>query len=184
MRKLLYPLTFIIFILIQNPYIKLFLAIFYMIICFIRGMRVRAINSILLMATIVLLSGLNPHGEVILDLSFYKLTVDSLNKGVYKGSLLIGSLYLSKMITSGTIFLPGSIGNFIGRVFYYFNQLSAPRSIKINNLINELDKSLMNLNHNFESVDKKAPLKSPLSPLIISLLLYLLDIELQYNILF
>lgn len=183
-RKIAYPLTFILFILISNPTIKLILAILYLLTSYFRGNRIRILNSALLLLTIIIIAGFTPQGEILIDLPFYKVTLEALKKGVYKGSLLIGSLYLSKIITSGTILLPGSLGKFISKVFFYFSQISTHRDIKLKSLISDLDYTLLNLDHNYKSEVTSKNVNYSLFPFISTLVLYLLDIGIEYNILF
>lgn len=155
-----------------------------MVIIYLKGSRVNVLRSLILLLILVVISLLTPQGLVLFKVGSIEVTYIALTKGIYKGSLLIGSLYLSKLITSGTVKLPGSLGVFIGEIFFYFSQFSTKRKIEYKNIVKELDHILLNLNHDFNGSDITRTEKASLTPLIITTTLFTLDTFIKYNIFF
>lgn len=177
MRKIIYPLTFILFLFVENPYLKLLCTISFLIINISLGKKVRIIPNILLILTLSMLEQFTPRGLVLHTIGPFDITKGSLEAGLYKSSLLIGTIYLSKIITTGIIILPGRVGILISDIFSYFNQLSSGPKLSPANLINDLDNKLLNLNcHERETEKNSSPTKLQMTPLITTLILLALDI--------
>lgn len=131
----------------------------------------------MLLLTLTILEQFTPRGLVLYTLGPFNITKGSLESGLFKSSLLIGTIYLSKIITSGTIKLPGKIGILIADIFSYFNQLSSGSKITPKNLINDLDNKLLNLNRDDIDVKySKRAIKTQFAPFILSLFFIALDI--------
>lgn len=162
---------------IENPYLKLLCSLSFLIINIKLGKKVRIVPNILLLVTLMLLEQFTPRGLILYALGPFNITMGSLESGLFKSSLLIGTIYLSKIITSGTIKLPGKIGILIADIFSYFNQLSSGNNLSPSNLINDLDNKLLNLNRDVNEVEYSGKtIKTQITPLILTLIFITLDI--------
>lgn len=173
-------LTLILFLLISSPFIKLATSLIYLVLAGIKGIRVRILPNIIILITIILITLFSPAGLEILNIRGFSITLGALFNGVYKASLLIGTLYLSKIILSTNIRFPGRIGTLVESLFFYFNQMTSGKRIKGVNLIEELDQLLLGLNHKKEKNSiKKERVKDPsLLLFITTLILLAIDITL------
>lgn len=177
MKKVIYPLTFLFFIFINNPYLKILCTISFLLMNLVLSKKVRIIPNILLIFTLTVLEQFTPRGLVVYEIGVFNITKGALESGLFKSSLLIGTIYLSKIITTGTIILPGKVGILIGDIFSYFNQLTHGEKIWGSNVIEDLDSKLLNLSKDskkIESTKEKTP--THIIPFIISLILLALDI--------
>lgn len=184
-NKFIYPLTLILFLLIGNPYLKLAMTLIYIFSCKLWGFKIKWLSNTLLFITLIAISQFNPNGLVLLSFGFYTVTKGAVEIGIYKASLLIGTIYLSKIITTGRILLPGGIGLLLGDIFSYFNQLTSGERIQGKNIIKELDKKLLLLKNEDSNTRKDVILyKNRLLPLILTIILLILDRSIAIKLFF
>jgi len=138
-------ISLVLFILIENPFIKLGLAIFYILLSLINGMRIKILPNLILFVSITIINLFVPQGQILLKWHSITITRDALFSGIEKSSLLIGLMYLSKNITFSSIKIPGRAGYVIRDTFHYFNQLSSGERITKGDIIKQIDKKLLNL---------------------------------------
>lgn len=138
-------ISIILFIFINNPFLKLLLAVFYILFSALRGMKIKILPNLTIFLSIIIINILVPQGLILYRLGPIIITRESLFSGIEKSSLLIGLLYLSRNISLINIKLPGRAGIIIRDTFHYFNQLTEGERISPKNLISQIDKKLMAL---------------------------------------
>lgn len=152
------------------------MALIYMISCKLWGFKIKLLPNFLLFITLIIITQFNPKGLVLFSIGFYNITKGAIETGIYKASLLIGTIYLSKIITTGRILLPGGIGLLLGDIFSYFNQLTSGERIKGKNIIEELDKKLLNLESKDSSLKENIIFnRNRLLPLVLTISILILD---------
>lgn len=170
-------LSIALFLFIEHPFLKLFLAIFYIVFSLLSGMKVKIMPNLILFSSLILINLLVPQGEVLFELSYIIITKDALFNGIEKSSLLIGLLYLSKNISFSNIKIPGRPGIIIRDAFYYFNQLSSGDRIKPVKILEQIDQKLVELKPPEESLqnDNKPISKTLYFLMGITLITFTLD---------
>lgn len=175
--------TIVIFLLINNPLIRLFMACIFILISFLSGSKVKLKPNLILFISITIITILSPEGLVLFSIGSLKITKGALLTGIDRSSLLIGLLYLSKNISMSNIKFSGKIGIIIRDTFHYFNQLTSGEQVKFKNLIPQLDNKLLSLTpYNLKdySVENTKKRNSNYIILFLTLILFLLD-KLLYN---
>lgn len=170
--------SIILFLLINNPLVKLALSLIYIIVSIINGQKVKILPNILLFISIVIISLFSPYGKVLLQLGPILITEEAILSGINKASLLIGMIYISRTLTLNNVKLKGSLGRVIERTFIYFNQLTRGDKITIKNFMTEIDNRLLNLKKDkvesqSQSISSKS--KTVYAILTITILFFALD---------
>lgn len=120
----------------------LFVILFF-IVASIKRKKIKILPSILVTLTVTFFALLSPYGKVILTIGSLKITLDSLNLGLKRSGILVGMVFLSQIIISPNIKLPGKAGKFLKQVFYWLKKLTEVRiKFKPKMLIETLDNRL------------------------------------------
>lgn len=120
----------------------LFVILFF-IVASIKRKKIKILPSILVTLTVTFFALLSPYGKVILTIGSLKITLDSLNLGLKRSGILVGMVFLSQVIISPKIKLPGKAGKFLKQVFYWLEKLTEVRiKFKPKMLIETLDNRL------------------------------------------
>jgi hypothetical protein len=124
-QKLIFGLIFIPAFLLQESLIVRFVQFLILISLFIfYGGRFRILPNIILFFGIVLAYTLQPAGKLIFMLGVFPITRGALFSGISRSLMLIGLIYLSRLSISSKLKFKGTLGNLIGRVFYYFEAVT------------------------------------------------------------
>ena len=170
-------LSITLFLFIQNPLLKLGITFLYILGFKLFGQKVRLIPNIFLIISIIVINVLSPEGRVLYTFGQFNLTVEALLGGIDKSALLVGLIYLSKILTKEPITIPGYFGELLSKTFFYFNQLTSGDKVNIKTFIRDIDKKLYELDHNYKesfvSNNKIDPLQIAVS--ITTLLTFILD---------
>lgn len=127
---------------IQTIILWIFVILFF-ILASIKRKKVKILPSILVTITITFLALLSPYGKVLLTLGSFKITSDSLILGLRRSGILAGMVFLSQIIISPKIKLPGKLGKFLKQVFYWLEKLTEVRlKFKPKMIIETLDNRL------------------------------------------
>lgn len=111
------------------------------------------LSNFILLVTIVFFSLLTPSGKLLFTLGFLKITQTALLIGLKRALILIGSMYLSKLLIPSKPVFHGKLGYFINIVLIYFKKLSTFKIKKsTHNSINTLLKITNNLDSHFLDV--------------------------------
>lgn len=120
----------------------LFVILFF-ILASIKRKKVKILPSILVTLTVTFFALLSPYGKVLLTLGSLKITSDSLILGLRRSGILVGMVFLSQIIISPKIKLPGKLGKFLKQVFYWLEKLTEVRlKFKPKMIIETLDNRL------------------------------------------
>lgn len=120
----------------------LFVILFF-ILASIKRKKVKLLPSILVTLTVTFFALLSPYGKVLLTLGSFKITSDSLILGLRRSGILVGMVFLSQIIISPKIKLPGKLGKFLKQVFYWLEKLTEVRlKFKPKMIIETLDNRL------------------------------------------
>lgn len=120
----------------------LFVILFF-IIASIKRKKIKILPSILVTLTVTFFALLSPYGKVILTIGSLKITLDSLILGLKRSGILVGMVFLSQVIISPKIKLPGKAGKFLKQVFYWLEKLTEVRiKFKPTQIIENLDTRL------------------------------------------
>lgn len=126
--------------------IWLFVLIFFAIAC-IKSHRVKILPSITIVVAITFFSLLSPAGKVLVTVHDFKITEDSLLLGLRRSGILVGMVFLSRVLISdaNSSFLNrfGKIGNKLTEIFSWYNQLTEKKiEIKRGHIIDAIDQRL------------------------------------------
>lgn len=132
---------------ILTAVIWLFVLIFFVLAC-VKCHRVRVIPSLVIVLSVTFFSLLSPAGEVLLTLGSFKVTLDSLLLGLRRSGILVGMVFLSRLIISqksGKSFINkgGRIGNKLTEVLFFLNLLTEKKiAFKKGHIIEAIDERL------------------------------------------
>jgi energy-coupling factor transporter transmembrane protein EcfT len=130
-----------------------FFVLFFFILACIRCRRVRILPSVFIVLSVTFFSFLAPSGEVVLTIGSLRLTLDALLLGLRRSGVLIGMVFLSRIIISPkskTSFLKrfGKLGNKLTEVFFWLNLLTEEKiSFKRGHIIEAIDERLCEIWH-------------------------------------
>lgn len=120
----------------------LFVILFF-ILASIKRKKVKILPSVLVTLTVTFFALLSPYGKILLTLGSFKITSDSLILGLRRSGILVGMVFLSQIIISLKIKLPGKLGKFLKQVFYWLEKLTEVRiKFKPKMIIETLDNRL------------------------------------------
>jgi heptaprenyl diphosphate synthase len=105
-----------------------FVLIFFILAC-VKCRRVRIVPSFVIVLSFTFFTLLAPAGEVLLSLGSFKITLDSLLLGLRRSGILVGMVFLSRLIISqksGKAFMShgGIISNKLTVVLFYLDLLT------------------------------------------------------------
>ncbi|MBN1698855.1 MAG: hypothetical protein JW881_15165 [Spirochaetales bacterium] len=87
------------------------------------GRKINMLSSLFLLAGILIMNLLSPHGEVIARVFTLPVTLGALRMGLHRATTFIGLIYLSRYTISPGLRLPGKAGGVLGKTFCYFEYL-------------------------------------------------------------
>lgn len=124
-----------------------FVLILFILAC-LKCRRIRVLPPLILVLSVTFFALLSPSGQVLLSIGSFKITLDSLLLGLRRSGVLVGMVFLSRVIISqksGKDFMNrgGPIGNKLTEVFYYLNLLTEKKiSFKKGHIIEAIDERL------------------------------------------
>ena len=124
-----------------------FVLIFFILAC-VKCRRIRVFPPLVIVLSVTFFSLLTPAGEVLLSIGSFKITLDSLLLGLRRSGILVGMVFLSRLIISqksGKAFMGhgGIISNKLTEVLFYLNLLTEKKiSFKKGHIIEAIDDRL------------------------------------------
>lgn len=91
------------------------------------GRRVLILPNLIMLTGIVVANLLSPLGRVLFKAGPLPITLGALEDGLGKAALLIGLIYLSRLMVRDDLVLPGRFGALIAKVFRYFGLITERR---------------------------------------------------------
>ena len=120
----------------------LFVLIFF-IIALVKHRRVRILPSLYIVIFVTFFSLLTPAGEVLLTLNSFRITLDSLLLGLRRSGILVGMVFLSRIVINSPDKVKDKTKNKLTEVFYYLNLLTEKKiSFKKGHIIEAIDERL------------------------------------------
>lgn len=101
----------------------------YMLLAAACGRRVLILPNLVAVAGIVAANLASPFGRVLVSLGPLPITGGALEDGLYKASVLIGLIYLSRLAVRDDLVLPGRFGALIARSFFFFGLITEGRHL-------------------------------------------------------
>lgn len=127
---------------IQVIILWLFVVSFF-ILASVKRKKVKILPSILVTFTVTFFALLSPYGKVLIAFGSFKITSGSLILGLRRSGVLAGMVFLSQIMISQEIKLPGMAGEFLKQVFYWLEKLTEARiKFKPEHIIETLDDRL------------------------------------------
>ena len=127
-QKLILGLLFIPSYLLQQSILIRCIQFFILITVYIlQGGKFRIAPNLMLVSGIVLAYIIRPAGKVLFMLLEFPVTEGALISGITRSLMLIGLIYISRLSVSSKLNFKGTVGNLIGRVFYYFEAITEGR---------------------------------------------------------
>lgn len=113
------------------------------ILAAIKRKKIKIIPSLVITVTITFFALISPYGKVILTIGSFRITLESLLLGLHRSGILVGMIFLSQIIISPRLSLPGKAGKFLKQVFYWLEKLTEVRiNFKPKQIIENLDARL------------------------------------------
>lgn len=117
--------------------------ILFFIFASIKRKKIKILPSLIITITVTFFALLSPYGKVILTIGSFKITLESLLLGLRRSGILVGMVFLSQILISPKLSLPGKAGKFLKQVFYWLEKLTEVRiKFKPNQIIENLDTRL------------------------------------------
>ncbi len=114
---------------VKNTWVALVCMLIAFLVTFIvrrkNGKRVRVMQSVFIFASVLLFALLVPGGKVLFTIGSWRITLGALESGIRRGSILLGSVFLSQLAFSKEIQLPGLLGERVADIFSYFGKITA-----------------------------------------------------------
>lgn len=130
--------------------------ILFFILASIKRKKVRILPSVFITLTIVFFALLSQHGKVLLTFGSFRITSDSLFLGLRRSGILVGMVFLSQIIISPKLKLPGKAGKFLKQVFFWLEELTNVRlKFRPKHIIETLDNRLCEIWPKEEESDEK-----------------------------
>lgn len=119
------------------------LAIFFFVLASLKRKKIKILPSLLITLSITFFALLIPHGQVLLSIGSFRITLDSLLLGLKRSGILVGMVFFSQFLISPTIKLPGKAGIFLKQVFFWLEKLTSIKiSFKPGHIIESIDSRL------------------------------------------
>jgi len=115
------------FVLQENLYIRIGQTLAYILLSLWMGRRFRLLPNLILVAGVTLMHLLSPYGRILFSIGSWAITSGALVRGLYKGFLLVGLIYISRAFISPRLKLPGTAGRLLARTFAYFELITENR---------------------------------------------------------
>lgn len=117
--------------------------ILFFIFASIKRKKIKILPSLIITITVTFFALLSPYGKAILTIGSFKITLESLLLGLRRSGILVGMVFLSQILISPKLYLPGKAGKFLKQVFYWLEKLTEVRiKFKPNQIIENLDTRL------------------------------------------
>lgn len=98
--------------------------VFFIILSILMGKRFRLLPNLIMILGVLLMHVITPRGQVLFYIGSWALTLGSLVQGLYKGLLLVGLIYISRVFVSRNLRFPGTVGQLLGGTFSYFELIT------------------------------------------------------------
>ena len=132
------------FLLIDNLLLKLIITVFYSVLTYFSGRKIRWTFFIILIISITFFHLLIPMGRVLVRFGSFVITEEALNRGLIKGIGLTGMVLLSTASIRPELINSGALGGLLGRSFYYFYIIIEGKSqLSWKNFFESLDRLLL-----------------------------------------
>ena len=118
-------------------------ALVFLVLAGLVGRRIRILPPVLITLSVVVAHLLVPNGRLLFEAGPVRITRGALLLGVDKAALLVGLVYLSRISIRPGLSLPGRAGRILGRVFFYFEELSSAWPETEGGLVARLDETLV-----------------------------------------
>lgn len=130
----------VLFLLQQNPILKLFLVGLFGCLATLAGKRIRIGYFLTLIVSITVFNLLTPYGQVLFHVGPFRITRGALVEGATKGLTIVGLVFASLFTVSRYLVLPGSFGLFLARSFFYFERLYGEKKrVRRDHIIEDID---------------------------------------------
>ncbi len=117
--------------------------ILFFILASTKRKKIKILPSIFVTLTIVFFAVLSQHGKVLLTFGSFRITYDSLLLGLRRSGILVGMVFLSQIVISPKLKLPGKAGNFLKLVFLWLEELTNVRlNFKPGHIVETIDERL------------------------------------------
>ncbi len=124
-KKLILGLLFIPAYLLQQSIIIRIIQFSVLIYVYIlQGGRFRIAPNLMLILGIIFAYIIRPAGKVLFMVVEFPVTEGAFIAGLTRALMLIGLIYISRLSVSSKLNFKGTVGNLIGRVFYYFEAIT------------------------------------------------------------
>ena len=125
--------------------IWLFVLIFF-ILASVKHRRLRVLPPIFIVIFVTFFALLSPSGEVLLTIGRFRITLDSLLLGLRRSGILVGMVFLSRIVVSPKMKLRGKFGSKLTEVFFYLNLFTERKlSLKRGHIIEAIDERLLEI---------------------------------------
>lgn len=134
----------VLFLLQQDPILKLTLVVLFAVLARLAGKRIRFGYFLVIVASITLFNLLTPYGRVLAIVGPLRITRGALVAGAAKGLTIVGLVFASLFTVSRYLVLPGSFGLFLARSFFYFERLYGEKKrVRRDHIIEDIDDIMM-----------------------------------------
>lgn len=96
-------------------------------LCFVLKRKPRIIPVVILVLTVTIFALITPEGKVLFKIADFGITEGALFDGLFKSGVLVFLQYLSKLVISSKLKLPGLAGKFLTEVFAIYGCLMAEK---------------------------------------------------------
>lgn len=94
------------------------------ILCAVRKRKIKLLPMACLVLFVVFFSLLTPCGKVLFSAGNFRVTLGSIEDGLFKSGVLILFQCASKFLVSANLKLPGKFGAFITGIFFVYEKLT------------------------------------------------------------
>jgi hypothetical protein len=131
------------FLLQGNLIIRSIQTLLFLILARGSGRKVKVFSSLLILVSVLLMNILSPHGEILIKILSFPVTLDAMLMGLHRATTFIGLIFLSQYAISSRLKFPGVAGGMVGKVFFYFEHMQEENRVcSEKNLFRRIDNVL------------------------------------------
>ncbi len=134
------------YLLATEPLARIIQVVILGVLTLMAGKRLFYAYFIFLMLSVTFFHILIPQGRVLGEIAGFAITEGALLSGLYRGSTIIGLVFLSLFSIRRDLHIPGNFGNLVSRTLRYFEHIyEYRRAASIGGLVQRLDRVLFEL---------------------------------------
>lgn len=139
-------ISMVLYIFVDDPLLRIIQVVILGVLCSLSGKRLLYGYFLFMMASVTFFNILVPQGRVLFQIGSFAVTQGALMTGIYRGSTIIGLVFISLFSIRRDLYIPGRFGTLVGLTLRYFEHIyDFRRGLKLSALAQRADQVLYEL---------------------------------------